>query len=143
MSSSGAVTTVEAFWKDDFGPLQAAGQAVLRALRNDEAAPDADLYRRISASGDESHLYLKPTNATVTLKHLRSVPLPALLAQQLQTTKSHSLMGLLAPASLAWMTVDEKVFLWPFQQPGSFCSFQVPSGQSIIAVGLVRPKKGM
>ena len=39
--------TMEAYWKDDFRPLQAAGKAVLAALRADEEAPDADLYRRI------------------------------------------------------------------------------------------------
>lgn len=138
-------TTLAAFWNDDFAPLQAAGQAVLKALREDEAAPDADLYRRISASGAGSHLYFAggETAATsTTVKHLKSVPLPSLIAQELQTTKRHSFMGLLAEASLAWMSVDDKLFLWSFREPDSFCSFQVPSGQSVVTVGLVPPKKG-
>jgi Nup133 N terminal like len=140
-------------------PLEAAGRAVLAALREDEAAPDADLYRRLSHSGRGSHLYFSSqssssstaTTRTTTglapvlrMQHLRSVPLPPLLSQQLSTSTSHSFMGLLGEAGLAWMTVDDKLFLWSIQHQtvGSFCSFQVPSGQFIVSVGLVRPKRG-
>jgi nuclear pore complex protein Nup155 len=175
-------SALDEYWKDDFAPLQAAGHAVLKALREDEDAPDADLYRRISNSGSGSHLYFPATAATassttssttitasteaatstnkngtsappptptVTMSHLRSIPLPPYLAQELKTTKSHSLMGLLSEARLAWMSVDSKVFLWSFHstatadQGSSFCCFQVPSGQCVIACGLMRPKKGM
>jgi nuclear pore complex protein Nup155 len=168
---------LEDYWNDDFTPLQAAGQAVLHALREDEAAPDADLYRRITHSGSGSHLYFAaqsngggggggggssggassgasrastssgPTPPVVTMKHIRSVPLPKFLEEKLRTTKSHSLMGLLSPAKLAWMSVDHTVYLWSFHATetangSTFCSFAVPSGQSVVAVGLVRPKKG-
>jgi nuclear pore complex protein Nup155 len=153
-SSSSSLLTD--FWKDDFVPLQSAGQAVTRALREDESAPDADLYRRLSASSESSHLYFKASSSSQNqqqqpsseFRHLRSVPLPQLLSQQLATVKSHCFMGLLAPASLAWMSVDDKVFLWSFasttstSSASSLCCFQVPSGQNIVAVGLIRPKKG-
>jgi nuclear pore complex protein Nup155 len=165
-------SSLEDYWKDDFSPLQAAGQAVLSALREDEAAPDADLYRRITHSGSGSHLYFSaqsnggsgsngasngsrsprspstgPTPPVVAMKHIRSVPLPKFLEEKLQTTKSHSLMGLLSHAKLAWMSVDHTVYLWSFHATenangSTFCSFAVPSGQCVVAVGLVRPKKG-
>jgi nuclear pore complex protein Nup155 len=189
-------SSLDEYWKDDFTPLHAAGQAVLHALREDEAAPDADLYRRITHSGSGSHLYFPaqsndghghghgsngsnggstsgrgrghgmsgmsmsapnasmnmnmntaPPVPVVTMKHIRSVPLPKFLAEKLKTTKSHSLMGLLSQAKLAWMSVDHTVYLWSFHATetatgSTFCSFAVPSGQCIIAVGLVRPKKG-
>jgi hypothetical protein len=164
-------SSLEDYWNDDFTPLQAAGQAVLHALREDEAAPDADLYRRITHSGSGSHLYFSgpsnggggirggtsstasspsstgPTPPVVTMKHVRSVPLPKFLEEKLRTTKSHSLMGLLSQAKLAWMSVDHTVYLWSFHATetasgSTFCSFAVPSGQSVVAVGLVRPKKG-
>jgi nuclear pore complex protein Nup155 len=167
-------SSLEDYWKDDFSPLQAAGQAVLHALREDEAAPDADLYRRITHSGSGSHLYFSaqsnggsgsgsngasngsrsprspstgPTPPVVAMKHIRSVPLPKFLEEKLQTTKSHSLMGLLSHAKLAWMSVDHTVYLWSFHATetangSTFCSFAVPSGQPVVAVGLVRPKKG-
>ena len=135
------------FWKDDFAPLKAAGQAVLAALREQEEAPDADLYRRITASNPGSHLYFpgSESSSCVTLqwKHIRSDPLPPFLAQQLSTVKIHSLMGLLTPASLVWMSVDHKLYLWPFRhQEESLSRFEVPSRQCVVSVGLVKPKKG-
>jgi len=85
---------------------------------------------------------------TITMKHERSVPLPPYMAAQLQTVKSTSLMGLLTQAGLAWLTVDDKLFLWPYasHQDGggpSFCSFQVPHGQCVLSVGLAKPKPGV
>lgn len=164
---------MDAFWRDDYAPLQAAGKAVLAALREDEEAPDADLYRRIVSSGPGSHLYYPSTGAnaslheagsaspgsvpapTATIAHLRSVPLPPYLARELKATRFSSLMGLLPEADLAWMSVDERLYLWSYDSsPGSFatasaaggienfCTFVNPSGQMVVSVGLVRPKKG-
>lgn len=160
------------FWNDDYAPLQAAGRALTAAMRADEQ--ESDLYRRLlgsSGSGSSgnggSHLYVPvgvaaaaaPNGAAITppperlLQHRKSVPLPPLLAQQLTTVRLHSSMGLLAAADLAWMSVDEKLYLWSYNNSApntaqattaasSFCSFTVLSGQCVIAVGLVRPKLG-
>lgn len=139
------------YWNDDFAPLEAAGKAVLTALRNDEAAPDADLYRRIVSSGSGSHLYFPSDpkqHPSATMSHIRSIPLPLYLSQQLQTTRVSSLMGLLPEADLVWMSVDEKLYLWSSSSAGvpggmeDFCSFTVPTGQCVVSVGLVKPKKG-
>jgi nuclear pore complex protein Nup155 len=138
------------YWSDDFAPLEAAGNAVLAALRKDEAAPDADLYRRIVSSGSGSHLYfpMEQQFPGATMTHRKTVPLPPTLAQELQTTRVSSLMGLLPEAELVWMTVDETLYLWSSNStavPGGmedFCSFTVPTGQCIVSVGLVKPKKG-
>jgi hypothetical protein len=132
------------FWKDDFAPLQAAGQTVLAALREEETSADADLYRRISSP--TGHLYYPPQQhqqVSLQWKHLQSDPLPDFLGEQLEGVQSHSLMGLLAPASLAWMSVDHKLYVWSLRnQQGSLSCFEVPSRQSVISVGLVKPKTG-
>ena len=86
--------------------------------------------------------------------HSRTVPLPPLLAREMSTTRLSSLMGLLPQAGLAWMSVDERLYVWSYDaalrgyggghDDGSaedFCSYAVPSGQCIVSVGLVRPKK--
>lgn len=136
---------MEAYWQDDFKPLEAAGKAVLAALRADETAPDADLYRRMISSGPGSHLYFDSKETTV---HRRTVPLPPYLQQQLKTTRMAVLMGLFPEADLVWMSVDDKLFLWSSDIAASasgmedFCSFAVPTGQCVVSVGLVKPKKG-
>ena len=165
------------YWNDDFTPLQAAAEQINAALREDEQ--NADLYRRISSgNGTSSHLYF-PCAAGAgaggaaadshssnnvpplqKLQHSKSVPLPPLIQEKLNGVKMQSLMGLMAPADLAWIAVDEQLYLWSyaartgFRSPSSggggaaganasqFCSFTVPTGECIVSVGLVRPKQG-
>ena len=96
---------------------------------------------------------------TASVVHSRTVPLPPLLARELSATRLSSLMGLLPRAGLAWLSVDERLYVWSYNatlrgrggggggngDDGSaedFCSYAVPSGQCIVSVGLVRPKKG-
>ena len=98
-----------------------------------------------------------------TLQHIQSIPLPTLLSDQFQKVRMYSSMGLFLPSSsrLAYMTVDHQLFVWSYEDPmvtfvddpnipthhassssSSIISFSIPSGQCIISVGLVRPKKG-
>jgi len=100
---------------------------------------------------------------TASVVHSRTVPLPPFLAREMSTTRLSSLMGLLPQAGLAWLSVDERLYVWSYDaalrghgggsgwggggaggEEGSaedFCSYAVPSGQCIVSVGLVRPKK--
>jgi len=94
---------------------------------------------------------------TASVVHSRTVPLPPLLSRELSTTRLSSLMGLLPEAGLAWLSVDERLYVWSYDAAlrggdggdgggagtEDFCSFAVPSGQCVVSVGLVRPKKGV
>lgn len=165
------------YWKNDFTPLQAAASQINVALREDEQ--DADLYRRIgSGNRPSSHLYfpvddssnrsmMNGTTAAAAatantpvavpplqqLQHRKSVPLPPLIQEKLQGVKLQTLMGLFPPADLAWIAVDEQLYLWSYDDATAgfcspraansrFCSFAVPSKQPILSVGLVQPKEG-
>ena len=56
--SSNTTTINDPYLQNDFYPLQQASSEILVALRSDESAPDADLYRRlISSSGVGAHRY--------------------------------------------------------------------------------------
>ncbi|KAL7580131.1 hypothetical protein ACA910_012889 [Epithemia clementina (nom. ined.)] len=164
---------MEEFWKDDYRPLRWAGKAILQALRDDEQAPDADLYRRLTESNENSHLYFQsdsslfapqsnsatpmpgrsnaenvgaaPSPPTICLKHRQSLPLPPLLTDALKQQRTCSYMGLLLPVGLAWMTVDEKLFLFSSEDPSqrSIERFENPRKQPILAVALVKPKPGV
>lgn len=165
---------MEDFWKDDYRPLRWAGKVVLQALRDDENAPDADLYRRLTQSNENAHLYFQsdstlpfsalgspgirssssstPYNQsaalsppTIALKHRQSLPLPAVLTDALKQVRTCSFMGLLLPVGMAWMTVDEKLFLFSADDPsqGSIQCFENPRKQPFLAVALVKPKQGI
>lgn len=169
---------MEDFWKDDYRPLRLAGKAVLQALRDDENAPDADLYRRLTQSNENSHLYFQsdstspstirgsgslrsssgvngrvenPNAASLTssppitgLKHRQSLPLPTVLTDALKKVQTCSFMGLFLPVGMAWMTVDEKLFLFSADEPsqGNIQCFENPRKQPLLAVALVKPKQG-
>ena len=156
-------SAASSYWKDDFLPLQAAGKSILRELRGDEAAPDADLYRRITNSimgtsggtptadttKSKSHNYFPQESCSLSnVSHSRSVPLPPFLGQQLEQAKVSSYMGLFPQAELSWLTVDDKLYLWSYNtsqnsmDPQDFSWFTVPSHRPIVSVGLVPPKQG-
>jgi hypothetical protein len=116
-------------------------------------------------ANDPAHHYFP--NGPV--QHAKSIPLPPYL-QGLLTTKLKisTTMGLLPQAEMAWMTIDDTVYLWTYHHSfvsgtggvggasssssstaagggdpsHQFLEFQVPSRQPIISVGLAPPKPG-
>jgi Nup133 N terminal like len=148
---------LQAYWSNDFQPLSDVGQRINAALRADEES--ADVYRKIASHPTASHLYFSNDDLPPpeqSLQHVQSIPLPTLLSQQLTMVRMYSGMGLLAEANLAWLSVDDKLYLWSYQSDSFFspppgataapssvvCSMNMSSGQCVVAVGLVRPKKG-
>lgn len=147
------------FWKDDFVALQSAGKSILNVLRQDESSAHGDLYRRIlsttsttattTSSADlPNHHYF----SNGAWNHLQSIPLPAFLQQELSKAKLSTMMGLFPEAEMAWMTIDDSIYLWTYASgdnsnvntntSNEFLHFQVPSHQPIVSVGLAPPKKG-
>eukprot|EP00980_Cylindrotheca_fusiformis_P001997 scaffold443_cov125-Cylindrotheca_fusiformis.AAC.46 len=152
MSTTGnnAVFARSDYWSDDFTPLQHAGKSILNVLRNDETSTHGDLYRRIisTTSTTSSTDTTDPVNhhyfSNGVWKHAQSIPLPPFLQEQLSKAKMSSMMGLLPEAELAWMTVDDRIYLWTYTRSadGEFLFFQVPSRQPIVSVGIAPPKEG-
>eukprot|EP00429_Kryptoperidinium_foliaceum_P002403 CAMPEP_0176014878 /NCGR_PEP_ID=MMETSP0120_2-20121206/7048_1 /TAXON_ID=160619 /ORGANISM="Kryptoperidinium foliaceum, Strain CCMP 1326" /LENGTH=1749 /DNA_ID=CAMNT_0017347829 /DNA_START=181 /DNA_END=5427 /DNA_ORIENTATION=+ len=157
-TTSAAAPDPSEFWDDDFRPLQSAGTSILKALREDETSPQGDLYRRIlstaaststSASSNSTGLDPPPNHHYFPnghWKHSQSVPLPAYLQEQMHQAKMATLMGLFEEAQMAWMTMDDTIYLWSYHSSGTendFLYFQVPSKQPIVSAGLARPKAGV
>ena len=196
-------TQTDPFLTNDFYPLNQAHNAVLAALRADESAPDADLYRRIastsaSISDVQGNLYRTAQSADLprgngtggvaqapgvggtgtgtgmgsmgsmginmgmmtqakspeghvynTLDHSSSIPLPPYLTNIIKETKLSSLMGILPEGNMVWVSVDDSLYLWEYgslnggRKKEDFVCFQVPSGQCVVSVGIVKPKPGM
>jgi len=80
-----------------------------------------------------------------SLQHRKSIPLPAPLDRHLKEVKARNIMGLFAQAGIAWMTVDDTLYLWNYGNATTteFCYLSVPSRQCVVTAGLVRPKKGV
>lgn len=147
----------------------------MAALRADESAPDADLYRRIASNSstesnqNKCHLYRfaginaegqghaqgqGPGAADAgdihnTVHHDNSIPLPPYLTNIIKETKLSSLMGMLPQGNMVWVSVDDALYIWEYgslnggRKKEDFVCFQVPSGQCVVSVGIVRPKPGV
>lgn len=131
-------------------PLQTAGKSILSVLRSDETSTHGDLYRRILSTTTANTVPpdTDPVNhhyfSDGAWKHAQSIPLPPYLQEQLAKAKMSSMMGLLPEAELAWMTIDDCIYLWSYTRSadGEFLFFQVPSRQPIVSVGIAPPKQG-
>ena len=128
-------------------------------IRSDGMA--AEYSQRTSSIGLSSSAQIPPPPEQ-TLQHIKSIPLPSTLSEKLQKVRIYSTMGLFPSSSrLAYLTVDQQLFVWSYADQvdtntnipsmnaplntstsSSILSFAIPSGQSILSVGLVRPKKG-
>ena len=120
-----------------------------------------------NANGTTSHTpQVKNINIHSTYKYTNSIPLPSYITNIIQTeTKMSSLMGILPQGNMVWVSVDDALYLWEYgslerksgmgsningrNAPGGggegredFVCFKVPSGQCVVSVGLVKPKKG-
>lgn len=85
---------------------------------------------------------------TLSLKN--SIPLPPYLRNIIRETKLSSLMGILPHGNMVWVSVDDSLYLWEYgslthgggSDKEDFVCFRVPSGQCVVSVGLVKPKRG-
>lgn len=99
--------------------------------------------------GVPNHHYFQDNDPNVGFRHKHSIPLPPYLQEQLPKAKVSTTMGLFPQAELAWMTIDDCIYLWAYtRSTGSvpsqsqFLHFKTPTNQPIISVGLAPPKEG-
>ena len=62
----------------------------------------------------QSDTDLMPNIPTSSYEYHHSVPLPGHLAKLVSSVRLSSLMGLLPEANLAWMSIDENLYLWAY-----------------------------
>ncbi|GJQ14113.1 hypothetical protein GpartN1_g5904.t1 [Galdieria partita] len=69
-------------------------------------------------------------------------PLPPALVEQYSYVESKCFMGIFPEIERAWFTVDNKLFLWNYNQDSDFIAYDV-SDQVIISVCLANPRHGV
>ncbi|KAL3922828.1 MAG: hypothetical protein SGILL_001994 [Bacillariaceae sp.] len=91
-----------------------------------------------------------------TIQHLGTIPLPPELEEKRKKVKMSTMMGLFPQGRLAWLTIDDTVHMWSYNSSldgtsdgtaeagdsGQVMQYQMPTKQSIISVGLAKPKPG-
>ncbi|XP_024917828.1 nuclear pore complex protein Nup155 [Cynoglossus semilaevis] len=76
------------------------------------------------------------------LNAVRRVPLPPELVEQFSHMQCNCMMGVFPEISRAWLTIDNDIFMWNYEDGGDVAYFDGLI-ETILAVGLVKPKQGI
>lgn len=130
--------------------LEVAGRMVDKHLNYDSSFPSLlDMLRVTpqtlpSVSGLSETDYPSSGDAR-TARHLhttRKVPLPSELMHHFQHMQCNCMMGLFPEINRAWLTIDSDIYVWVYED-GSDLAYFDGLHETILSVGLVKPKKGV
>lgn len=68
--------------------------------------------------------------------------IPDAIFEQYNRATSHTMMGLFPEIKQAWLTVDNRLYLWDYETQGNFQGFEGQSN-TIVCVRLLKPKPRM
>ncbi|OBS78292.1 hypothetical protein A6R68_19317, partial [Neotoma lepida] len=134
--------------------LENAGRLIDRQLQEDRMYPDLSELLMVSApnsptvSGMSDMDYplqgpgLLSVPSLPEISTIRRVPLPPELVEQFGHMQCNCMMGVFPPISRAWLTIDSDIFMWNYEDGGDLAYFDGLS-ETILAVGLVKPKAGI
>ncbi|KAM3963496.1 nuclear pore complex protein Nup154 [Aphomia sociella] len=133
--------------------LQLAGCTLDRYITADNSRPSFLEVTGIAAvrtptcsglsAGDYRNLaaILKHPNLS-QLKILNKVPLPPEIMEHFAHMQCHCLMGVFPEISRVWLAIDSNIYVWAFEH-GSDVAYFDGLGETIVSVGLVKPKPGV
>uniref|UniRef100_A0A5G2QL53 Nucleoporin 155 n=1 Tax=Sus scrofa TaxID=9823 RepID=A0A5G2QL53_PIG len=134
--------------------LENAGRLIDRQLQEDRMYPDlsellmvpAPNNPTVSGMSDMDYPLQGPGLLSVPnlpeISSIRRVPLPPELVEQFGHMQCNCMMGVFPPISRAWLTIDSDIFMWNYEDGGDLAYFDGLS-ETILAVGLVKPKAGI
>ncbi|XP_045519163.1 nuclear pore complex protein Nup154 [Pieris brassicae] len=94
-------------------------------------------------AGDYRNLAALLNHSTLSqLKILNKVPLPPEIMEHFAHMQCHCLMGVFPEISRVWLAIDSNIYVWAFEH-GSDVAYFDGLGETIVSVGLVKPKPGV
>ncbi|KAJ8681583.1 hypothetical protein QAD02_017375 [Eretmocerus hayati] len=84
---------------------------------------------------------LSLTNINQMKMHSK-IPLPSEVMEHFSHMQCHCMMGLFTDISKAWLTIDSDIYVWSYENESDVAYFD-GLNETIISVGLVRPKPGI
>lgn len=97
--------------------------------------------RLTTVEGQSSEYDLPATHAPEPFIRTATHTIPDAIFEQYNRVTSHTLMGLFAELKQAWITVDNRLYMWDYTTQTGFQGFE---GQpnTITCVRLLKPKSG-
>ncbi|BFZ64082.1 hypothetical protein YB2330_005220 [Saitoella coloradoensis] len=109
------------------------------ALKHDAEYPELS---DILTQGGSNGYSITTDQAWMPITTTRVVNIPDIMFEQYNATKIQTHMGLFPEIQRAWMTVDNKLYLWNYMNGEDFQSFE-DQVHAITYVKLVKPKPGL
>ncbi|XP_054843250.1 nuclear pore complex protein Nup155 [Eublepharis macularius] len=134
--------------------LENAGRIIDRQIQEDRCYPDLSELLAVPAPGsptvsgmsDMDYPLQGPGLLSIPnlpeISSIRRVPLPPELVEQFGHMQCNCMMGVFPEISRAWLTIDSDIFMWNYEDGGDLAYFDGLS-ETILAVGLVKPKAGI
>ncbi|XP_034956535.1 nuclear pore complex protein Nup155 [Zootoca vivipara] len=134
--------------------LENAGRIIDRQIQEDRCYPDlsellavpAPSSPTVSGMSDMDYPLQGPGFLSIPnlpeISSIRRVPLPPELVEQFGHMQCNCMMGVFPEISRAWLTIDSDIFMWQYEDGGDLAYFDGLS-ETILAVGLVKPKAGV
>ncbi|XP_048037305.1 nuclear pore complex protein Nup155 isoform X1 [Megalobrama amblycephala] len=134
--------------------LENSGRLIDRHLQEDRCFPDLSELLNVpshnmpslSGMSDMDYPLQGPGLISVPslpeLSTIRRVPLPPELVEQFGHMQCNCMMGVFPEISRAWLTIDNDIFMWNYED-GSDVAYFDGLSETILSVGLVKPKPGI
>uniref|UniRef100_A0A673ZK87 Nuclear pore complex protein Nup155 n=1 Tax=Salmo trutta TaxID=8032 RepID=A0A673ZK87_SALTR len=134
--------------------LESSGRIIDRHLQEDRCFPDLSELLNVpchnmpslSGGSDMDYPLQEPGLLIVPnlpeLSAVRRVPLPPELVEQFSHMQCNCMMGVFPEICQAWLTIDNDIFMWNYEDGGDVAYFDGLS-ETILSVGLVKPKAGI
>ncbi|NWR23832.1 NU155 protein, partial [Emberiza fucata] len=134
--------------------LEIAGRIIDRQIQDDRCYPDLSELLAVPAPGDPTVSGMSDMDYPLQgpgllsipnlpeISSVRRVPLPPELVEQFGHMQCNCMMGVFPEISRAWLTIDSDIFMWNYEDGGDLAYFDGLS-ETILAVGLVKPKAGI
>jgi nuclear pore complex protein Nup155 len=153
---SQAVVPAKPSATDGLNPLGRAARAIAESLEAEKRYPQLDdiVSRRFpikSFEKDLANLFLEGASheyemaqayAWEPFQRINNYTIPDAIFEQYNRATSHTLMGLFAEIKQAWITVDNRLYMWDYQTQSGFQGFEGQSN-TITSVRLLKPKRGV
>ncbi|KFY49278.1 hypothetical protein V496_10134 [Pseudogymnoascus sp. VKM F-4515 (FW-2607)] len=125
-------------------PVQRAGRTINEVLRKDANFPELDSYVKQGISSDyEIPSVLGHDAAWAPYQKTKMYDIPDRIFEQYNHAQVSTMMGLFSELNHAWITIDNALYIWDYTQTNPELNGFEEQSNSITAVKLVVPRRGV
>ncbi|KAA8902246.1 Non-repetitive/WGA-negative nucleoporin C-terminal-domain-containing protein [Sphaerosporella brunnea] len=124
---------------DSMTPVQRAARTILETLESEKRYPQLD---DIVAQGQSQEYEMCENYAWEPFVQTNNHTIPDAIFEQYNRSTSHTQLGLFPEIKQAWITVDNRLYMWDYATQTGFQGYE-QQPNAITAVKLLKPKPGV